>query len=73
MCVDLRHEYLKSENYYESKHVGTRAKGDKTCECCFEVIKKGTPHLMHHFYPEFQAYATHIECENAFKESLIGS
>lgn len=59
MSTLVKHEYLLKEDYYEMKPVGTRAKSDKYCEHCGEVIKKGTPHEMHHFYPEFNAYPTH--------------
>ena len=65
-----QHEYLQAENYYESKSVGTGARSSKTCEHCGKTINKGTPHEMHHFYPEFQSYATHKECSTPFIESL---
>lgn len=65
-----KHEYLKRDEYYEARQVGTRAKSDKTCEHCGKKIKMGTPHEMHHFYPEFNAYPTHKECSEAFIESL---
>ena len=65
-----KHEYLKEEDYYESRSVGTKARSDKTCEHCGKTIKQGTPHEMHHFYPEFASYATHKECVEAFKKSL---
>lgn len=65
-----KHEYLSKENYYESREVGTRAKSDKWCEHCGKKIPQGTPHEMHHFYPEFNAYATHKKCSEKFKESL---
>lgn len=65
-----KHEYLKKENYYESRGVGTRAHRDKTCAHCGKTIKQGTPHDMHHFYPEFDSYPTHKECFEAFIESL---
>lgn len=65
-----KHEYLEKEDYYETRSVGTRARSDKTCECCLEVISKGEPHDMHHFYPEFEAYATHKKCSEEFLASL---
>jgi hypothetical protein len=59
MAKTDKHEYLTRKDYYESRSVGKRAHSDKTCEHCGKTIKKGTPHLMHHFYPEFNSYATH--------------
>ena len=70
MSKENKHEYLESENYYESRSVGTRAKSDKTCEHCGETIPKGEPHEMHHFYPEFDAYPTHKKCAKDFYKSL---
>jgi hypothetical protein len=29
------------------------------------------PHDMHHFYPEFDAYPTHLDCSDAFVKSLL--
>lgn len=66
-----KHEYLKEENYYESRSIGTKAKSSKTCEYCGKSIPKGTPHDQHHFYPEFNAYPTHKKCSEDFKKSLI--
>lgn len=68
---EKKHEYLEKRNYYESRNVGTKARSDKWCEHCGEIIKKGTPHVMHHFYPEFYAYATHKECSQKFYDSLL--
>jgi hypothetical protein len=65
-----QHEYLLKENYYEARSVGTGARSSKTCEQCGKTISKGTPHEMHHFYPEFNSYATHIECSKDFIASL---
>jgi len=65
-----KHEYLKEEDYYECRGVGTGARSNKVCEHCHDDIIKGTPHDMHYFYPEFTAYATHKECSEAFKKSL---
>jgi len=62
--------YNSSENYYESKSVGTRAKSDKHCVTCGKTIKMGTPHQMHHFYPEFSAVATHEGCVKQFMKNL---
>lgn len=70
MAKETKHEYLRSEDYYESRSVGTKARSDKTCEHCGKNIPKGEPHKMHHFYPEFDAYATHEKCSDAFIESL---
>lgn len=65
-----KHEYLKREDYYEARSVGIGARSNKTCEFCGGDIPKGTSHLMHHFYPEFNAYATHEKCSTKFIESL---
>jgi hypothetical protein len=65
-----KHEYLMQEDYYEARYVGNRAKSDKWCEHCGKKIEQGTPHTMHHFYPEFYAYATCNDCCVPFKESL---
>lgn len=65
-----KHEYLKNEDYYESRSVGTGAKSSKTCEHCGGNIPKGEPHDMHHFYPEFTAYSVHKKCYDKFKKSL---
>lgn len=65
-----KHEFLKREDYYESRSVGTKARSNKTCEHCNKSIPKGTPHDMHHFYPEFEAWATHKKCSKPFIESL---
>jgi hypothetical protein len=66
-----QHEYLRLEDYYESRSVGTKARRDKRCEYCGKNIPKGTPHDMHHFYPEFNSYPTHKECSDNFVKSLI--
>lgn len=65
-----KHEFLLAEDYYESRSVGTKARSDKYCNHCGKIIPKGTPHDMHHFYPEFDAYATHKECSENFIKSL---
>lgn len=65
-----KHEYLKANEFYETRSVGTRAHSDKGCEHCGGIIKKGTPHDMNYFYPEFSAYATHKECTQLFIDSL---
>lgn len=66
-----KHEYLRAEEYYESRGVGTGARSNKTCEHCGDNITKGQPHDMHHFYPDFNAYATHKRCSDPFIKSLI--
>ena len=66
----VKHDYLKQADYYESRDVGTRARSDKSCSHCGKTIPKGEPHEMHHFYPEFYAYATHKSCSKPFIESL---
>ncbi len=64
------HEYLREEDYYESRSVG-KGRTDKTCEHCGGTIPKGTPHQMHSFYPEFSSCAVHNSCSDAFVASLI--
>lgn len=66
-----KHEHLEAEEYYEARSVGTGARSSKTCEHCGKNIPKGTPHEMHHFYPEFYAYATHKKCSEPFVKSLL--
>ncbi len=65
-----KHEYLKQEDYYETRSIGTKARSSKTCEHCGKNIPKGNPHDTHHFYPEFDAYPTHKSCSKSFIESL---
>ena len=65
----IPHEYLKRDDYYETRSVN-KGRSHKYCEYCGEIIPVGMPHKMHHFYPEFEAYATHIECTAAFMDSL---
>lgn len=50
---------LNKDEYYEARHIGTKARTDKTCSYCGGNIPKGQSHDMHHFYPEFYAYPTH--------------
>ena len=69
MAVE-KHEYLMADEFYETRSVGTRARSDKYCEHCGNKIKKGTPHEMAHFYPEFNSYALHKECVEPFMASL---
>jgi hypothetical protein len=64
-----KHEYLKREDLYETREVG-KGRSDKTCEHCDKTIKKGTRHKVHHFYPEFADYATHLKCSEDFIASL---
>lgn len=66
-----KHEYLKHSDYYAMRSVDTRAKSDKTCKHCGKNIPRGDPHDMHHFYPEFEVYATHTECSKLFINSLL--
>lgn len=68
--ANKKHEYLKSEEYYESRSVGTKARSSKTCKHCWKDIPKGEPHDVHHFYPEFNAYPTHTKCTKDFIDSL---
>jgi len=65
-----KHEYLTKEEFYETNNVGTKARGDKQCEHCGELIPKGEPHHVHIFYPEFSAFATHSRCSAKFLASL---
>lgn len=69
--IEKVHEYLEEKDYYESRSVGTKARSSKTCVHCNKTIPKGTPHIMHHFYPEFEAYPTHKGCETEFMKSLL--
>jgi len=64
-----KHEHLREEEYYEARSV-SKGRTDKWCEHCCKKIAKGTAHEMHHFYPDFYAYATHKECSEAFIKSL---
>lgn len=64
------YSYLKKEDYYESKSIGTKARSNKVCVHCNTVIPQGEPHQMHHFYPEFDAYATHTRCTDDFIAKL---
>ena len=69
--MEKKHEYLKYEDHYETRDVGTKARSSKRCEHCGLEIPKGTPHTMHHFYPEFDSYPVHKECNDAFMASLL--
>jgi hypothetical protein len=64
-----KHEYLKAEDFYETRSVGA-GRSAKTCEFCGGTIGKGTGHDVHHFYPEFQSYPTHKKCTTDFMASL---
>jgi len=64
-----KHEYLKEENYYESKTV-KKGRVPKQCEFCNKIIEIGESSETHTFYPEFTAYYTHLKCTNNFKISL---
>lgn len=66
-----KHEFLKIDDFYETRSVGTRARSDKHCSHCGKTIVKGTPHEMAHFYPEFESEALHKECVDPFMESLL--
>jgi hypothetical protein len=66
-----KHAFLREDEFYETRHIGTRAKNDKICEHCGKIIKKGTPHEMAYFVQsEYQSYPLHTECVNSFRESL---
>lgn len=64
------HDYLKKEDYYESRNIG-KGRRAKTCEHCGGNIPVGEAHTMHHFYPEFEAVPTHNRCNDAFLASLL--
>lgn len=64
-----KHEYLKKEDFYETRSVN-KGRTDKICDHCGKIIKKGTPHKMAHFYPEFESYALHEKCVEGFIKSL---
>ena len=66
----VKHEYLEAENYYENRPVKS-GRSTKTCEHCGKSISMGTPHDVHHFYPEFYSYPTHKSCSSAFINSLL--
>lgn len=59
-----------ADDFYETRSVGTKARSSKTCEHCGKIIPMGTPHTMAHFYPDFDAYPLHLECEDGFMASL---
>ena len=65
----IPHEYLREEDYYETKSVG-RGRSDYWCEHCGEIIPEGESHDTHKFYPEFSTYRTHKKCSDKFIESL---
>lgn len=67
--MDSKHEHLKQEDFYETRTVSAGRK-EKTCEVCGKTIKIGQPADMHHFYPEFNSYATHPACSDKFMKSL---
>lgn len=70
--MGVQHEYLLRKNYYETRKVA-RGRRVKTCDHCGGTIEVGQPSDMHHFYPEFEAEATHPECSEAFLASLRGA
>lgn len=49
---------FNTEDYYEDRSVN-KGRSDKNCVYCGKTIPKGQKHTMHHFYPEFDSYATH--------------
>lgn len=69
--MSRKHHYLKAEDYYESRSIGSKARSDKYCSHCGSIIPKGEPHTIHTFYPEFNAYPTHNCCNDDFKASLL--
>lgn len=67
---DEEFSHLKKEDFYEFNKVGTRARSDKTCTCCGNIIPKGQPHLVAKFYPEFMSYPIHEDCKDDFMSKL---
>jgi hypothetical protein len=65
----VMHEFLLKEDYYETRSV-KRGRTQKRCEHCGQVIPKGSPSDVHHFYPEFESYPTHPACSEKFLASL---
>lgn len=63
------HEFLRAEDYYESKTVSS-GRDTYHCEHCGGVIRKGNSSEVHKFYPEFSGYRTHIKCSSDFVDSL---
>ena len=63
-----RHSHLLYENYLTHNTV-KKGRIDKTCEHCKLPIPKGTEHKVHVF-PEYETYATHLECSLPFAASL---
>lgn len=67
--IRVPHEYLKSEDYYETKSISA-GRSNYYCDFCGKLIRKGTPSEVHTFYPEFQGERTHPKCSKEFLESL---
>lgn len=74
---------LKADEFYDIKKIGSGRK-DKTCIQCGKIIPVGTPHYMQTFVPDpnippdpdkpgyaYRNFPTHIECSDAFQNSLI--
>lgn len=64
-----KHEYLRKEDYYETRSV-QKGRSQKICEHCEGTIGIGKPCDTHHFYPEFASHSTHLSCTEAFMKSL---
>jgi len=64
-----KHEYLMAEDHYEVRSV-KKGRKEKVCEYCGRAIPIGAPANTHTFYPEFQAYDTHLKCSDDFEASL---
>ena len=62
--------YLRREDFYEFNNVGTKARTNKTCDCCGELIPKGQPHSVAKMYPEFASYPVHLKCKETFLSKL---
>lgn len=54
------------QDYYDSKLVSSGRK-DYYCDCCGELIPKGTPSQVHSFYPfDSSGCRTHTKCSKKF-------
>ena len=63
-----RHPHLLYENYLTFKVI-KRGRINKICEHCKLQIEKGVEHKVHMF-PEYETYATHLDCSLPFASSL---
>jgi len=49
--------------FYNEKHVGTKARSDKVCRWCGKKIKKGTPHYMLIDMELYSQFPIHESCK----------